>query len=174
MNEDENHIDWDDHYGGPSRSVQRREALDVLALAKELAALPEGDLAAIPLNDALRHQVNEARRITQPIAHKRQVQYLAKHLRKHAEEIPAIRLAVDAPKQQKRRATAQLHHAETWRDRLVADGDEAINALLAEHPDADRQQLRQLVRQANAELKAGKPPAASRQIFRIVRELIGM
>ena len=28
-------------------------------------------------------------------------------------------------------------------------------------------------RQAVAELKAGKPPAASRQIFKIVRELIG-
>ncbi len=165
-------INWDEYYGGPSRSIQRREALDVLALAKELAALPEGDLALVPLNEGLRHQVNEARRITQQVAHKRQVQYLAKHLRKHEEDIPAIRAAVDAPKLEKRRATAQLHHAETWRDRLIAEGDEAINALLTEHPDADRQQLRQLVRQANVELKANKPPAASRHIFKIIRELL--
>ncbi len=165
-------VDWDEYYGGPSRSIQRREALDILALAKELAALPEGELDQVPLNESLRQQVDEARRITQPIAHKRQVQYLAKHLRKHEGDIPAIRLAVDAPKQEKRRATAQLHHAEAWRDRLLAEGDDAITELLTEHPQADRQQLRQLVRQANSEAKAGKPPAASRQIFRLVRELM--
>lgn len=168
----EEKINWDEYYGGPSRSIQRREALDILQLAKDLTALPERELDQVPLGEALRHQVNEAQRITQPIAHKRQVQYLAKHLRKHEDALPAIRLAVDAPKQEKRRATAQLHHAETWRDRLLAEGDEAINALLVEHPDADRQQLRQLVRQANAELKADKPPAASRQIFKIIRELL--
>ena len=166
-------INWDEYYGGPSRSTQRREALDILLLAKELAALSERELEPIPLNDSLRHQVNEARRITQPIAHKRQVQYLAKQLRKHEDELPAIRLAVDAPKQEKRRATAQLHHAETWRDRLIAEGDAGVNALISEHPAADRQQLRQVVRQANIELKAEKPPAASRQILRIVRELLG-
>lgn len=165
-------INWDEHYGGPSRSTQRREALEILALAKELAALPLGDLDQVPLSEGLRRQVDEAQRITQPIAHKRQVQYLAKHLRKHEDEIPAIRLALDAPKQEKRRATAQLHHAEAWRDRLIAEGDEAINALLLEYPSADRQQLRQLVRQANVELKAGKPPAASRQIFKIARDLM--
>ena len=165
-------INWDEHYGGPSRSTQRRESLDVLALAKELAGLSEGELDLVPLSEALRLQVDEARRITQAIAHKRQVHYLAKQLRKHDDEIPAIRLALDAPKQEKRRANAQLHHAETWRDRLIAEGDEAINALLGEHPTADRQQLRQLVRQANLELKANKPPAASRQIFRILRELL--
>jgi ribosome-associated protein len=165
-------INWDEYYGGPSRSTQRREALDILALAKELAALPAGDLDLVPLNESLRRQVDEARRITQQVAHKRQVQYLAKHLRKYQEDIPAIRLAVDAPKLEKRRATAQLHHAEVWRDRLIAEGDDAINALLLEHPEADRQQLRQLVRQANVELKAGKPPAASRQIFKIVRDLL--
>jgi ribosome-associated protein len=165
-------INWDEYYGGPSRSIQRREALEILALAKELAALPAGDLDLVPLNEGLRRQVDEARRITQQVAHKRQVQYLAKHLRKHEEDIPAIRLALDAPKVEKRRATAQLHLAETWRDRLIAEGDEAINALLLEHPDADRQQLRQLVRQANTELKAAKPPAASRQIFKIIRDLM--
>jgi len=171
MNDEE--IVWDEYYGGPSRSVQRREALDILQLAKDLVALPEGDLDQVPLNESLRHQVNEARRITQQVAHKRQVQYLAKHLRKHEDEVPAIRTAVDAPKQERRRATAQLHHAEAWRDRLIAEGDEAINALLLDHPQADRQQLRQLVRQAQGELKAEKPPAASRHIFRIMRELIG-
>ena len=31
-------MDWDEYYGGPSRSMVKREALDVLVLAKELVA----------------------------------------------------------------------------------------------------------------------------------------
>ena len=165
-------INWDEHYGGPSRSMQRRDALDVLELAKELSELSDGELDKIPLNEALRHQVGEARRFTSSGAHKRQVQYLAKQLRKHEDEIPAIRMALAAPKEEVRRANAQFHHAEAWRDRLIAEGDDALNQLLTLHPSGDRQQIRQLIRQANVEAKREKPPAASRQIFQIVRELL--
>mgnify|MGYP000476357413 CR=1 FL=1 len=56
-------MDWDEYYGGPSRSMVKREALDVLALAKELVALSERELERVPLSDALRDQVNEAKRI---------------------------------------------------------------------------------------------------------------
>lgn len=166
----EDKIDWDEYYGGPSRSQQRREALDILALAKELSSLSPGELDLLPLNDSIRHQINEAKRITSDIAHKRQVQLLAKFLRKYEEDLPAIRTAVDAPKIEVRRANAQLHRIEQWRDRLIAQGDEAITAFLHEHPAGDRQQLRRLVRQANTELKSNKPPASARQLFRLLRE----
>ena len=89
-------MDWDEYYGGPSRSMVKREALDVLALAKELVALSERELERVPLSDALRDQVNEAKRITANIAHKRQVQFLAKQMRKHEDELPAIRTALEA------------------------------------------------------------------------------
>ena len=39
------------------------KSLDVLALAKELAGLSEGELDLVPLSEALRLQVDEARRI---------------------------------------------------------------------------------------------------------------
>ncbi len=38
---------------------------------------------------------------------------------------------------------------------------------------AYRQQLRQLMRAAQAELAKGKPPKSSRELFRFLRELIG-
>lgn len=166
-------IDWDEYYGGPSRSMAKRAALNVLELAKELVALSERELERVPLSDALRDQVNEAKRITANIAHKRQVQFLAKQMRKHEDELPAIRTALDAPKAERRRAASALHRIEEWRDRLLRDGDDAINDLLAALPNADRQQLRQLVRTAKAEAAAGKPPAAARQLFRVIQAAYG-
>ena len=38
-------------------------------------------------------------------------------------------------------------------------------------PDADRQQLRQLVRQHRQETQKGKAPSASRKLFRYLKEL---
>lgn len=172
VNDDEK-MDWDAYYGGPSRSMERRDALDVLALAKELVALAPRALDRVPLSDALREQVIEAQRITANIAHKRQVQFLAKQMRKREEELPAIRSALAAPKLEQQRAAAALHRIEQWRDRLVHEGDDAINELLAALPGADRQQLRQLVRQAKAEAAANKPPASARSLFRAIQAAYG-
>ena len=44
-----------------------------------------------------------------------------------------------------------MHRVEDWRDRLLAEGDKALAALLDDYPQADRQQLRTLVRNAQAE-----------------------
>ena len=166
-------MDWDAYYGGPSRSMEKREALDVLALAKELVALAPRALERVPLSDALREHVMEARRITANIAHKRQVGFLAKQMRKREDELPAIRTALEAPKVEHQRAANALHRIEEWRARLLNEGDEAINELLLALPQADRQQLRQLVRQAKQEAEKNKPPAAARALFRVIQAAYG-
>lgn len=160
----------DEFYGGPSRSQQRREALDVLALAKTLMELSEGALEQIPFSESLRQQVDFARSITAHIARKREMQFLAKHLRKAEDELPAIRKAVAANKLDKRRQSAALHRAEQWRDRLLAGQDDDLNAALDAFPSLDRQTLRQLVRQARQEAERGQPPTAARKVFKLLRE----
>lgn len=157
--------------GAPSRSRQRRDALAVLELARSLVALSDAALAQVPLSDDLRALVAESRRITAHIARKRQLQFLAKQLRRRSEELPAIRARLEHERGSERRATAELHRLERERDALVAGGDAAIAALAARHPEIDRQQLRQLVRRAQREAAAGKPPAAARALFRLLREL---
>ena len=44
----------------------------------------------------------------------------------------------------------RLLHIETWRTRFIAEGIEAIDALLLEYPAADQKQLKRLVQQAQA------------------------
>jgi ribosome-associated protein len=46
-----------------------------------------------------------------------------------------------------------------------------VEAFLELYSQADRQRLRQLVRQAHKERDQGQPAAASRTLFRYLREL---
>jgi ribosome-associated protein len=160
-------------YLGPSRSQQRREALDVLELAGTLSDLAPGALAKLPVPDHLLPHIAEARRITSHIAHKRQLAFLAKQMRREDDAVlDAIRDALDAGGEAARLETALLHRAERWRERLLDEGDAALAELLAEHPQADRQQLRQLVRNALEERKRDKPPRAFRELFRLLRDVL--
>lgn len=159
----------------PSRTQQRREALDVLALAHQLADLDTGRLAKLPIPDHLRPHIAEAQRITSHIARKRQMAYLAKQMRREEDEtLDAIRDALDAGGEAARRESALLHRAEAWRERLLEEGDTALGELLAEHPGADRQRLRTLIRNAGDERAKNKPPHSYRELFRELRELLGM
>lgn len=159
---------------GPSRSAQRREALDVLELARQLVELDPGRLARLPLGDHLLPFIDQARRITSNIARKREIAFLAKQLRREDEEaLDALRDALDTDGEAARLDTARLHRAESWRERLLGeDGGDALSALIDEFPAADSQRIRQLVRNTLAERKAGKPPRAFRELYREVRALL--
>jgi ribosome-associated protein len=159
---------------GPSRSQQRREALDVLELGKRLVVLTDAQLARLPLPESLLPHVRDTRRITAHIAHKRQLAFLAKQLRREDDEtLDAIRDALEKDGEAARRETAAMHRVEAWRDRLLAEGDAALGEFLDEHPTADRQHLRQLVRNTLEERKRNKPPRAFRELFRELRETVG-
>lgn len=157
----------------PSRSQQRRDALEVLALGEQLATLSDGQLAKLPIPDALLPHILETRRITSHVARKRQLAFLAKQMRREDDEtLEAIRDALDAGGEAARRETAELHRVEAWRERLLEEGDAALGELLDAHPHADRQHLRQLARNALEERRKNRPPHAFRELFRELRVLL--
>ena len=158
----------------PSRSQERRDALDVLKLGERLAGLTDAQLAKLPVPDDLLPHVLETRRITSHIARKRQLAFLAKQMRREDDEtLDAIRDALDEKGEAARLETGAMHRAEAWRERLLDEGDAALSELLDAHPGADRQQLRQLVRSALAERRKDKPPRAYRELYRAIRMLEG-
>ena len=167
MNDEEQEHQWD----GPSRSQLRREAIDVFKLAESLALLSDAQLLHVPLDDAILEEVRRARAISAQIARKRQTQFLAKKMRQlEADELAAIRAALEHDRADSRRDTADLHRLEAWRARMLTEGDSALGEFIAQHPGADRQRLRQLVRQATLESEANKPPRAFRELFRELRD----
>ena len=162
----------DDETLPPSRSQLRRDALEVFKLAETLAALSDAELSRVPLAGDVRDEVVRTRAVTSHIARKRATQFLAKQLRKLDESaIEPIRAALDHDRAKAHQEAAALHRVETWRTRLIDDGDAALDELLALHPAADRQQLRQLARNARAERDREKPLHAYRELFRALREL---
>jgi len=169
MNEDDQTL----QYRLPSRSEQRRAALDVLALAGQLVELDEGRLQRLPIPDEIRAQIAQTRRISAHIARKRQLGFLAKQMRRQDEAIlDAIRDALDTDGEAARQDTARLHRLERWRERLLDEGDAALGEFVSLHPNADRQHLRQLIRQAQTERQQGKPPRMYRALFRYLGELL--
>ncbi len=158
----------------PSRSEQRRAALDVLELGEQLVALSAAQLARLPIPDDLMPHIRETQRITSHIAHKRQLAFLAKQMRKLDDAVlDAIRDAMSKDGEAARRETALLHRAEALREALLGDdGDAVLTDLLAANPQADRQRLRQLVRNAREERAKNKPPRAFRELFRELRDLL--
>jgi ribosome-associated protein len=162
-----------DELRGPSRSQQRRDALEIFKLAETLASLSDAQLSRLPLDDELRAEVARTRGVTSHIARKRQTQFLAKQLRKLDEtELEPIRNALEHDRAQAHHDAAALHRLEAWRSRLIDEGDAALDELLALHPSADRPRLRQLARNARAERDAEKPLHAYRELFRALRELL--
>ena len=157
----------------PSRSQQRRDALEVLELAEKLASLTPTQLAKLPIPEDLLPHLEHTRKITAHIARKRQLAFLAKQMRREDDEaLEAIRDALDEDGVAARREVAALHRVESWRERLLAEGDAALAELLEEHPGADRQHLRQLARNAHEEKLRNKPPRAFRELFQELRALL--
>ena len=86
-------------------------------------------------------------------------------------DVDPIRQALDKLKNRHNQQVALFHKLEQIRDRLIDDGDDAVAEVLNLWPDADRQQLRSLIRNANKEKEGNKPPKSARLIFQYLREL---
>jgi ribosome-associated protein len=157
----------------PSRSARKREALDVLTLAKQLSELPPARVAKLELPDDVRDELAAVQRVPSHIAHKRELAYLAKLMRTHDEAVFAVaRAALANARTASAREAAALHQLEALRDGLLGEaGDAALAAFIAGHPGADHQRLRALVRQARREQASGKPPRAQRELFRLLRDM---
>jgi ribosome-associated protein len=160
----------DDGDLAPSRSEKKRQSRGLQDLGWELVELPEAELAGMPLPDDVRDAVEVARRITSNGARARQRLYIGKLLRRI--DTDPIRLALDRRGEMDRRRVLREKAVERWRDRLLADETSAWTEIGAMVDRTVLQQLRAMVRQARAEQSASRPPAAARQLFRRLREIL--
>lgn len=152
-----------------SKSQRKRDAEAAQQLGKNLLNLSVNDLASIELPESLGKALDDARRIKQNSALKRQLQYIGKLMRSvDIEPIQAQYLKLTNHYGQD---VKKFHQLEKWRDRLLTEGDKALEDLIHEMPDTDRQHLRQLIRQSAKETKLNKPPKSAREIFKYLKTL---
>ena len=163
-NEDED----DDEIIWVSKSEIKRDAEELKRLGVELVELGKNALEKMPLDDDLRAAIELAQKIKKE-GRRRQLQLVGKMMR--SRDVEPIRQALDKLKNRHNQQVSLFHKLEALRDRLVEEGDEAISEVLRLYPEADRQQLRVLIRNAQKEKAANKPPKSYRQIFSYLREL---
>jgi len=152
----------------PSKTQKKQAMFELQALGETLAALPDSSLASISLPEELAEAIAEARRITSRGGKRRQLQYIGRLMR---ELDPApIRAELERIEGRSAADAARHRRLEQLRGRLLED-DEALTEFAHEHPGADLQALRTLIRNARREQKEGRPPRAFRELFRVLREV---
>lgn len=159
----------DDFSEEKSKSQVKRELHALVDLGERLTTLKPDLLNRLPLTDGLRRALADAPKHTANIARKRHILFIGRLMRD--QDIDAILTLIDQLDASTRQYNERFHGLERWRDRLLGGDDSVLESFVSDYPEADRQHLRQLIRQAQHEAAQSKPPAASRRIFKYIREL---
>jgi ribosome-associated protein len=156
----------------PNKTLIKKEIAEMAALAEELTQLTEVQLMAMGIPEKIEKALLGARKMpsTKP-ARKRQMKFVTARLREI--DMDPILEQLNRIKTKSAHGVREHHQAETWRDKLVEDeNNDVLTELLNQHPDADRQHLRQLQRNAQKEAKAEKPPKSARLLYQYVKDLV--
>jgi ribosome-associated protein len=153
-----------------SKSARKREAASLQELGVEIAGLPDPEIAALDLPDKLFAALRDLKRLPSHGAQLRQRQYIGKLMR---DIDPAPVLAKLA--ERKLRHDSEIRRfqlVERWRDRLLSEPATALAQLLEEYPGADRAALTRLLQKAERERTDRRAPAAARELFAFLRQLL--
>ncbi len=124
--------------GRTSKSEQKRHVQRMAALAEQLAGLPKKQIQSLPVDERLIDAFLDLESISSFEARRRQFQRIGKLLRNEDE---TMLLSYLVPKQGAKKQ-AQLMR---WVDRVIEQGDIAINEFCKLYQAAERHTLRQHV-----------------------------
>lgn len=153
-----------------SKSQMKREMLALQELGEKLVELNKDQLNQLTLPVELSSAITEAQTIKKHGARKRQLQFIGRLMR--SVDAEDIQQQYENVTRQSAQSISELHKIEKWREKLLADGDNALTEFIDQFPDADRQQLRTLIRSAIQERLNNKPPKFYRKIFQFIKSYI--
>src|SRR3982751_4075219 len=139
----------------PSKTQRQRDMEALQDLGERLVSLDASRLAALGLPERLVDAITLARTVTRHEARRRQMQYIGRLMRE-VDPAPIEAVLTElayGPAQDKARFAA----VERWRTRLLDDAG-GLDAFIAEHPQADRAALAELVARAREERGRTGPP----------------
>ena len=162
QNSPEDDIEW------VSKTQMKKEMHGLQELGMKLMELNQTQLSNIPLTEELIAAIAESRRISSREAKRRHAQFIGRLMRKADYEAieHAVQLLDPASD-----AYARLHQqSERWRDRLLTGSNEELAAWFEQCPECDRQQLRNLLR--NAEKESEQKPdnwQARKKLYQFIK-----
>jgi ribosome-associated protein len=171
QNNDKTHsnTDQDDGFLGPSKTQVKRDCHHLVDIGDDILKLKKEEIESLELPAELEGAIITALKIKSRSGLKRQRLYIGKLLRSIDNEI--IEKQLRKIQHQHDTNTAHFKRLEKWRDSLIDNDKQALGEVIAYFPQIDRQHINQLIRAAHQEKQRGKPPAASRKLFKYLREL---
>ena len=155
-----------------SRTQKKNEARALQKLGEQLVALSSEQLESIDISDDLHHAVIIARKTKSHGARRRQLQYIGTLMRDIDPE--PIQNAFENIRLGDHQKILAFKKIEKWRDELKAGNRVLIEKILNDCPDAERQRLTQLARNARHEYEAGKGLKSSKILFRYLNQISGL
>ena len=154
----------------PSKTRLKQASHELQDLGEAVVTLPDDRLAGLAISETLLDAIRQFRKTRTHEGRRRQMQYIGKLMRNN--DVEPIRQAVTDMQLGRAKDSLALHQAERWRTELLAD-DAAVTRWSGEHPQADLQQLRNLIRAARKdaalvpEKRSGR---AYRELFQFIRQ----
>jgi len=152
----------------PNKTQLKRDMKALHDLGQELVELADSRLDEVSLSDRMKDAILSAKKLKKS-ALQRQLRFISGIMGEEDIELIQTQLKQIALPQQQ--ANDEFHQIEEWRDQLIAGDNDLINQLVNDFANADRQHLRQLVRNANKEAQQNKAPKSSRLLFKYLKEL---
>ena len=151
-----------------SKSQLKRDSHDLQKFGKTLVALKPAQLEELDLPDSLLYALFEAQKIlNKRSALKRQYQYIGKILRNI--DLDPIFARYDRIANKTEINNKIQQQAEYWRDQIMLNGNDSISEFIDTlSVSCDRQQLRQLSRNAQTAKKDIQKATYSKQIFKVL------
>jgi ribosome-associated protein len=153
-----------------SKSQRKRDMLALQKIGESLIKLTKEQLAEMNLPDNLLTAIQQMKSLTANEAKRRQLQYIGKIMRQI--DVEEIKQALKRREFVHQKNTAEFHLVEEWRDKLLQQEDDALNSFLIDYPEADRQQLRKLMRNAAQDKKSNKNTGSEKALFKYLRLII--
>ena len=152
-----------------SKTELKKDSKKIQQFGRKISELTINNIEAFkfPLN--IYDAVIGLKNLKSNSAKKRQVQYLGKLLREF--DLTHAFLVMKQLEVSSQKEIQRNHIVEGWRDKLLSNND-SITEFVDEYPKIDRQSLRQTISNAQKEKKDNKNPKYSRQLFKLIKDII--
>ena len=152
-----------------SRGQLKREMQALQALGARLMKLKPKLWQQFDFSQPILDALDESLRIKSHNALRRHSRRLAKLMSAEGEErVTHFISRLDEKELQDNQHFQRLEH---WRDRLLNEGDEALENLLDSCPNVDRQHIRQLIRSGKKERELQQSLTAQKKLFKYLKDL---
>lgn len=152
-----------------SKSQIKREMLSLQKMGERLVDLSDDQIRSIEMPDELKDAVMSVKKLKAHGARKRQLKFIGSLMRKI--DTAPVSDALYEIDRGRSLQVSEFHVVEKMRNDLVNGNDDLIEEIVETYSGADRQHLRQLVRNARKELASNKPPKSSRLLFKYIKKL---